>query len=163
MRTHVLGAITAGTFVAMNGNMPDTNVTNDIVFGGSLVVGALLPDLCSPRSWIGRRLKFTSILIQQIFGHRTFTHSLLFLLLLYYAFDVFTNSIFFVMIQYGLLIGVASHILLDMATPRGVMLFYPVKKYVRFPLTVKTGSLFGENIISILFLSWIIYFHVSIM
>lgn len=163
MKTHILGSIAAGTIVFMSGYVPVTNMTTHIAYGGSLVIGALLPDICAPNSWIGRRFTMTSTLIQSIFGHRTFTHSALFLLFLYYFLENFASSPLFVVIQYGLTIGVLSHILLDMVTPRGVMLFYPLKKYFRFPITIKTGSIIGETIVSLLFLSWIIYFHLIIM
>jgi len=34
----------------------------------------------------------------------------------------------------------ASHVLLDMGTKKGVKLFFPVSISVRLPLTTKTGS-----------------------
>ena len=43
------------------------------------ISGSLLPDICHTRSKIGRQFKILSLLVSTIFGHRTFTHSLLFL------------------------------------------------------------------------------------
>lgn len=41
-------------------------------------MASLLPDICHMRSKIGRRLKLISFIIRLLFGHRTFTHSLIF-------------------------------------------------------------------------------------
>ena len=74
-------------------------------------MASLLPDICHMRSKIGRRLKLISFIIRLLFGHRTFTHSLIFVFLI-----------------------------LDMLTPRGVQLFYPLPQNIHFPITVKTGG-----------------------
>ncbi|NKR47264.1 hypothetical protein GS506_24770 [Rhodococcus hoagii] len=42
------------------------------------VISSLLPDICHAQSKIGRRFKVLSFFIRLLFGHRTFTHSLLF-------------------------------------------------------------------------------------
>ena len=41
-------------------------------------LGAALPDIDHPKSHLGRRFRFTSKVVNKAFGHRTFTHSLLF-------------------------------------------------------------------------------------
>ncbi len=41
------------------------------------IIGSLLPDVDSPRSYIGRMMLFASIPIERRWGHRTITHSLL--------------------------------------------------------------------------------------
>ena len=37
--------------------------------------------------------------------------------------------------------GMASHVILDMLTPRGVKLLYPIPLTIKFPFTFKTGGL----------------------
>lgn len=39
-----------------------------------------------------------------------------------------------------MLLGMASHVFLDMGTKKGVKLFFPVSISVRLPITIKTGS-----------------------
>ena len=41
------------------------------------LIGALLPDIDHPKSWLGRRLPLLSLPLSAIFGHRGITHSLL--------------------------------------------------------------------------------------
>lgn len=43
------------------------------------VISSLLPDICHTQSKIGQKFKLLSFFIRLIFGHRTFTHSLLFI------------------------------------------------------------------------------------
>jgi len=40
----------------------------------------------------------------------------------------------------GILVGMASHLVLDMATRNGIKLLFPLKIRVRFPLTTRTGG-----------------------
>lgn len=102
---------------------------------GASVIGALLPDICHPGSAVGRLVPWISKPTSIVFGHRTFTHSLLFLVLLSI---VLSNK--HMAFNVGLLIGVVSHYLLDMGTKNGIQLFYPLKRKIRFPLTIKTGG-----------------------
>ena len=41
----------------------------------------------------------------------------------------------------AIIIGLLSHVILDMMTPKGVKLFYPLPFNVRFPIQFKTGGL----------------------
>jgi len=77
-----------------------------------VVIGSLLPDIDIPTSYLGRRLKPLSILINLIFSHRGFTHSLLF------CFFVYLFSLIIGLEFYGVavVIGVFSHILIDLLT-----------------------------------------------
>lgn len=71
------------------------------------------------------------------------------------------NIIYYFMIGYG------SHLLCDMATPRGVPLFYPFKEgNVKLPITFRTNSKMGimlENLIVILGYGYIVYKLPNIM
>ena len=42
----------------------------------------LLPDICHTQSKIGRRFRVLSFVIRLLFGHRTFTHSLAFIIII---------------------------------------------------------------------------------
>ena len=130
-KTHIIGGLAASLALA--------NVTNyePVLLVGAGVVGALIPDICHGGSTIGRTLPVVSKLVNMLFGHRSFTHSLLFLLLVGFALKSFVVN---ESVGVGLLIGMISHIVLDMATKNGVKLFFPFKVRIRFPLTTRTGG-----------------------
>ncbi|ETP70798.1 membrane protein [Planococcus glaciei] len=130
-KTHITGGIAASLAFAQITNY------DPVILLSAGVVGAILPDICHGGSKIGRALPVLSKIINTLFGHRTFTHSLLFLLLvgaLLKATPLHEAAVA------GILVGMASHFLLDMATKRGIKLLFPFKLNVRFPLTTTTGG-----------------------
>ena len=130
-KTHIIGGITASLAFAQTSNYETALLV------GAGVVGALIPDICHGGSKIGRKLPLLSKIISTLFGHRSFTHSLLFLFLIGILLNSFvTNE----SIVAGILVGMASHYILDMATKNGIKLLYPIKVTVRFPITTKTGG-----------------------
>lgn len=129
--THIVGGITASLAFAQISN------DNPMILVGAGIIGALLPDICHRGSKIGRKFPIISKIVNKLFGHRSFTHSLLFLILMVMLLHTLVP---FKAISVGILLGIASHIFLDMWTKKGVKLFFPVPISVRFPLTTKTGS-----------------------
>ena len=130
-KTHIIGGLAASLAFAQ--------VTNydPVLLVGAGVIGAMIPDICHGGSKVGRAFPVVSKVINVLFGHRSFTHSLLFLVLM----AILMNS--FVTIESvtaGILVGMASHLVLDMATRNGIKLLYPLKIRVRFPLTTRTGG-----------------------
>ncbi|MFE6168616.1 metal-dependent hydrolase [Viridibacillus arvi] len=146
--THILGGITAGLAFAQISNY------DPLVLIGSSVVGALIPDICHSGSKIGRTFRITSKIVNKIFGHRSFTHSLLFLLLMSFVMNTYISN---ESITAGVLLGMVSHYILDMATKNGIKLFFPLKITVRFPLTTRTGSKV-ENIVATVLTIISVYF-----
>jgi inner membrane protein len=99
----------------------------DLVLLIPVCIGALLPDLDSRDSLLGRLLPFVSRRLEVRFGHLEGWHSL--------AMNVFvalitTPLILLVGVQAWSLIslGFSSHLLLDLLTPQGIMLFWPVTR-----------------------------------
>lgn len=140
-KTHILGGIAAGLAYA--------HITNEspMILVGAGIVGALLPDICHSGSKIGRKLPFLSKIINAMFGHRTFTHSLLFLVLIALLMNAFfPNDV----VKVGLIVGMISHYILDMATKNGIKLFFPLSLTVRFPVTMRTGSKTESIVFSLL-------------
>ena len=130
-KTHIIGGLAASLAFAQ--------VTNyePVLLVGAGVIGAMIPDICHGGSKVGRAFPVVSKVINVLFGHRSFTHSLLFLVLM----AILMNS--FVTIESvtaGILVGMASHLVLEMATRNGIKLLYPLKIRVRFPLTTRTGG-----------------------
>lgn len=97
---------------------------------------AVLPDIDYPKSIPGRLCPWSAQIWKRV-GHRTATHSLLFLGLFYIAGP-------------AAFLGLASHILLDLLTPSGVQLLWPRNtSYVILGGPVKTGSR-AENMLFVL-------------
>ncbi len=139
--THIMGGIAASLAYAQFAN------ENPIIMVGTGIIGALLPDICHSGSKIGKRLPLLSKFVNAIFGHRTFTHSLLFLVIIAMLMNtLFQNDA----IKIGLLIGMISHYILDMATKNGIQLFFPIRFTVRFPVTTRTGSKVESIIFSVM-------------
>lgn len=97
-------------------------------------VGALLPDVDHPGSTVGLALRWTGIpqYLEREFGHRTVTHSALFvggLALVASPLALAWGYLYLL----SLLLGVLSHEILDMANKTGVPLFWPIRNRVVFP------------------------------
>jgi len=84
---------------------------------------ALIPDLDSRQSTLGRALPFLSGPLEYRFGHRTLTHSLLAQAIL--------GSLAWALLPFGhflaLVAGWVSHTLADMMTPSGVVWLWPAR------------------------------------
>lgn len=96
----------------------------------STVFGSLLPDIDHPKSFLGRRLSFLSRFLYKSIGHRTLTHSLIFISTL----SVLLVKVGSLSLALGLLLGMLSHILLDLFSfGDGVAFLYPFyTKRIRF-------------------------------
>lgn len=87
--------------------------TGGVVLAG---LGALLPDIDCASSELGKNFK----VIGALFEHRSFTHSLLFVLL-------------GTLLSKWVGLGILTHLLLDMMTKAGIRLLWPWKKKLRLP------------------------------
>lgn len=122
------------------------------MIGGS--VGGLLPDIDHPTSRVGKRLSSISKIINTLFGHRGFTHSILAVLLFAYSLFILTSIIpevligFYLPFALGLIVGYASHLLLDMMTVSGIPLLYPFSKQSFRIAKFRTGQ--DDLLVSIL-------------
>lgn len=118
--------------------------TNQVLFMALCLFGSLLPDIDHPRSKLGRHVKIISVL----FEHRGFFHSgfaivgLVVLMLYFIDMNVYALAI---------IIGYASHILIDMTTKEGIMLLHPFSKF-RIRGLVRTGASFEYLILCALLL-----------
>lgn len=129
---HVLFGIGLGAAGQVLGiiNLPPSFYSYPSYYGG-LVLGSLLPDMDHPKSFLGNKLRPFSDFLYHVFGHRTFTHSLLF--------SSFLGTVLFVyspinpLFSSGLFIGQISHLIADMLTPSGIALLYPSSRRFRIP------------------------------
>ncbi|BBW98937.1 metal-dependent hydrolase [Geobacillus subterraneus] len=127
------------------------------------LLGAVFLDIDHPNSFIGRRMKVTSFLVHQTFGHRGWTHSLSFVLgmgvLLHigvFAFSPILQDLFLkemgLFFAKGFVIGMVSHLILDMMTKGGVPLWHPLSKKRVSISPIKTGSV-GEYLVFLVMLA----------
>lgn len=109
--THALSGMIAG-YTVTGGDW------RGAVVGG---IAGVLPDLDEPKSKFGKLFFFIAIPLNSIFGHRTFTHSLLFTSLAGIFIYPFTE----LWVALSVSAGILAHIAGDMLTGK-VKLFYPV-------------------------------------
>lgn len=129
--THlVAGAISAHSAYPLVGD----NFSQAVIFTTSCLLGSLLPDIDHEHSTLGIHVKP----LARCFKHRGFTHSILFVSLLSFASTQANGNI--KTFLSGLVIGSISHIFIDMFNPKGVDLFYPIKKRFHILPIVKTGK-----------------------
>jgi len=152
-KTHIVGGVAASLAFAQVGNL------DPIIMMGAGVVGALLPDICHGGSLIGRKMPMVSKIVNTLFGHRSFTHSILFLVIIAYLLNAFVP---FEAVRVGFLVGMVSHFILDMATRNGIKLLFPINITVRFPLTVKTGGSAETVILGVLTLISFYYGYIAL-
>lgn len=132
VRSHVIVGVASWVGLAPLLALPAGNP----VFLALSVLGALLPDLDHPKSWVGRRTRPLSNLLAFLLGHRGITHS---------AFAVV--GLVWLLAHFGLrrgdvlalAVGYASHLAADLLTPRGLPLAWPFKRTWSLPLC-RTGS-----------------------
>jgi inner membrane protein len=120
------------------------------VFVGTFI-GAILPDIDEPNSYIGKRLKFVSKILKFFkLKHRTYTHSLFFPLLIFLLGKI--HPVF-----YFISFGVFMHIIGDFLTNGGVPLFYPLYKKKLCLKLFKTGSILEFIIVCLISFSTLEY------
>ncbi|XOD70202.1 MAG: metal-dependent hydrolase [Sodalis sp. (in: enterobacteria)] len=105
-----------------------------IIIGGILT--CLLPDIDHPQSFLGKRLKWLSMPIAKVFGHRGVTHS--FFAIAGYSILFFSGLFSQVRIPvdliHAMIVGYISHIFADALTPAGVPLLWPCRWCFRLPI-----------------------------
>lgn len=112
---------------ALSGALAGYLITNDWKGATVGVVAGVVPDLDEHRSKFGKMFFPISFLMNKLFGHRTFTHSLLFVCIVWLVLCIFAD----VWISFVAAAGILAHILGDMLTGK-VKLFYPVDKSIGF-------------------------------
>ena len=108
-----------------------------------LAVGAasLIPDADYPESWLGYRLGRVSKDLNRLFGHRSFLHSLLALVLVV---TVLGLPMWWIAGNLApvaaIFVGYGSHLVADAMSVGGVQLFWPNRAIAVFPAATTTAS-----------------------
>lgn len=130
-RTHVVSSLAVGTALVVATDYP---FSADLV--GGIMIGSVLPDIDEPNSFMGRRSLGLSLVINRLFGHRGFTHSLV-----CWMFVTTICLLFSKPFTIGISLGFFLHILGDLFSTSGLRLFLPFSnKRVKMLITYKTGS-----------------------
>jgi len=111
------------------------NIKNKLVFVLIAVFFSIFPDIDETKSKIGKKYKWTSKIINFIFGHRGFLHAVYIPLVLFFIFYGINEEL-----GIAVLAGYFSHLFMDALTKKGIKPFYPLlnKRTNGF---FKTGSL----------------------
>lgn len=134
-QAHQIGGICASAMVATSVFYGSTNHTVAYIAMGLTIVGGaiggLIPDIDHPSSKVGRKVPLLSKVVNSVFGHRGFTHTLLaaliFTYLLFLLVVLFPDGLRGYLLPFfmGLSVGYLSHLLLDMLTVQGIPLLFP--------------------------------------
>lgn len=152
-KTHIVGGLAAGLLTAgyaasYDPTLAPTDAAGLAVCLCASVVGSLAPDIDLHASKAGHAAGAMSWVIQLLFGHRTLFHSPLLVLILYVALNQLFPAYHTYIIYF--LVGMISHLVLDMCNKKGIPLLYPFPK--RFHIaSIKTGSA-GESVVALLLL-----------
>lgn len=134
--THALAGLVAAEVLIRTGHPPEAVAVQAL---GMAVLGALLPDIDHPYSYVGRRVSLVPYLLG---GHRRAAHSLLAALAVVLLARRFLGLTDFLLLALGG--GYISHLALDLLNPEGVMLLWPLPFWIRlplpWPLAFSTGS-----------------------
>lgn len=141
-KTHLAFGFFSGLFM-----LPFVSTGNVYVYFVLVLFGAVLPDVDSPNSKIGSKIK----IIGRIFKHRGVFHSLIAGFLISWVLWYFVGH------NYGiaLFIGYASHLFIDGFTKLGINFLHPISR-LHLSGFIETGK-FGEFVVFVLILVGILY------
>ncbi len=128
-----------------------------------ILLGAILPDIDEPNSFIAKKLSWFSTFFNAIFKHRTLTHYLIFSLLIAYA-SKFIPTQKPQWIVFGIAIGTFLHAVGDMLTKRGIRgFFFPLFPRTNIALLPKYLRFKSHSKIEKLFIFLLILFHLYLL
>lgn len=157
---HVAGGI---VFTGIFASFTDVNIFESPEYFGATVLFSVLPDADHTRSLIGKSVYPLARFINTKFGHRTITHSFIFILSVVVVIRIsemmlYKPPIFSIIAFYGIL----SHCIFDMCTRQGIQFFYPFSKRPAVlpanpQMRLQTNDLRSEAIIFVIFCSLIAF------
>lgn len=137
--THLLGGAVAGlTVVALTNSSLESMTLPADLFGSVIIFSSLisgdLPDLDRPHTYISNRLPVISWFACHLTKHRSIMHTPFFefiiLAILWLITGLFVTNFWIKTAMIGLMIGFITgytmHLFLDMITPMGIMIWYPL-------------------------------------
>lgn len=119
---HLSVAIITG--IALDYFLLDLTLVDLVLFYPALFLGALYPDIDTPESYLGHKFSFISEPIFECIGHRTITHSIFLMTILFYIAYLLLGMNAFLS---GFTIGFMTHVLGDLTNGK-VAILYPLRK-----------------------------------
>lgn len=155
----VISGATTAAVVACSQSIP---VIGACTFIGAVsgLVGGLFPDIDKQGTTISKKARVTSFVASKVTGHRGVLHTpavaFLFGFGLLYLISYFkVQNIFFQSAIYAFVFAFLSHLILDLLTPRGIMLLYPISTKRIHIIGFKTKA---KEFIGVLIISSICFF-----
>ncbi len=162
-KTHLIGGVLAGAaFAYGTGSLPVLAAT---VAGAA--AGALLPDLDHTRSTVTRRAGLAGFVLSHLLRQRGVLHTPVFGLLFCCLCRALVHAAApgFTLLENawtGLCLGIASHLVLDPCTPKGIWLFWPLSHRRYHWLDLPTGG-WLEKLLALVMLAGLGGFGYSFM
>ncbi|OPX90831.1 MAG: Inner membrane protein YdjM [Pelotomaculum sp. PtaB.Bin104] len=151
-RTHFLASAAAGLLLAGH-----TDAKTAALSAGVAGIAALLPDVDSPDSKIGRMIPVIPRLFKTVVGHRGALHSAIGVAAVFILAALFLGwRAHIPKMHYLILAGYLSHLVMDSFNPQGVPWLWPYGKRFGLPL-VQTGSLLERFVVMpgmVLLVAW---------
>jgi len=149
----VIGALGGAIIGCTPHSSPSVGMVLACMVVGGII--ALVPDIDHRHSTISHKV---GVLRWFVFWlpHRGFTHSLMAVALVGAGAWALVGAGVPAELSISLVVGYGSHIVADMLTVRGVMLLYPKKIFVGFPIRIRTGGII-EGLIAFLCACVLVY------
>jgi len=151
---HVVGGV---VFTGLFCSFFSVNIFANPIFIAVTFIGSLLPDIDHTKSWIGKAVYPLAKWLSRNYGHRTITHSIFFLLGIYFI-SLFIEKNFRedYSISTILFFSILSHLIFDMVTLAGIPLFYPFYKNpcvlpANPEMRIRSGNIRQEGVILFIF------------
>lgn len=110
--------------IALDYFLFDFTLVDLVLFYPALLLGALYPDIDTPNSFLGHRFTFISEPIFECIGHRTITHSIFLMTIMFIiAYLLWGINAFLA----GFTLGFLTHVLGDLTNGR-VQILYPMSR-----------------------------------
>ncbi|WP_367670645.1 metal-dependent hydrolase [Sodalis-like secondary symbiont of Drepanosiphum platanoidis] len=161
---HLIFSLASFIFIKKLNLLKIINENNWLNIITGSIISCLLPDIDHPKSFLGRKLKWISLPIFKIFGHRGFTHSILSIIFLYKILisKLIINLFITTDISYIIILGYINHIIADFLTPLGVPLFWPCTWRFKIPILNNNKNPYWEKFFCMLLLITSIIFPLKI-
>ena len=135
-RTHLL---IAGSAALVASTAMHLSTTAAVAAVTAACVGGLLPDIDHKNSTISKEMKVTSFVARSVSSHRGLFHAPLLWCILG-AILYFALPEPYCLLVAPVMLGVASHLLLDILNPTGIPLLWPITKKKMRLARVRTGG-----------------------
>ncbi len=141
-KTHLAFGLLVGLFIAEY-----FDITEKVLFVSICVGAAIIADLDHPFSKIGGIFKPLAWLLNLLFGHRGFMHTIWFPFIIYFILMAFDQNLW----AGAFFLGYMSHLVMDMLSTRGLYFFFPLNN-TRINGFVKVGGI----------LEWIVFMAILV-